>query len=274
MTHLDAGTYTLDLHDHSAFHNFHLSGPGVDVSTSVDAIEDKTFTVTLTDGTYFFNCDPHSSQMKGTFTVGKVTTPLPPAPPAAAAKLAAAIGPGSKATLRPLAGISAGKTIVTVRDTSATDGFRLSGPGARQDDQREVPRHGEVGGDALGGPLFVRQRSECQASQGVHDLGLTANRLRPHRGAGGAEAHLRSQRRAAPDQARRRAEAAGLHEAERDGGARSERLLRAELRRDPLRLRDSAAELADCLCQLGAVGAELAPDRLLVSGCHCESPPR
>ena len=129
VTHLDAGTYTLDLHDHSAFHNFHFSGPGVDVLTSVDGIENKTFTVTLTDGTYFFNCDPHSAQMKGRFTVGTVTTPLPPAPAPAAAKLAASIGPGSKATLRPLAGISAGKAVVTVRDTSVSDGFRLSGPG-------------------------------------------------------------------------------------------------------------------------------------------------
>jgi plastocyanin len=131
VTHLDAGTYTLVLHDHSAFHNFHFSGPGVDVLTSVDGIETKTFTVTLTDGTYFFNCDPHSSQMKGSFTVGTVSTPPPPVPtPApAATKLAASIGAGSKATLKPLAGLGAGKAVITVKDTSASDGFRLAGPG-------------------------------------------------------------------------------------------------------------------------------------------------
>lgn len=131
VTHLAAGTYTLNLSDHSAFHNFHFSGPGVDVLTSVDTIENKTFTVTLTDGTYFFDCDPHSSQMKGSFTVGTVTTPPPPVPvPAsAAAKLSASIAAGSKTTLKPLAGLSAGKAIITVRDASATDGFRLSGPG-------------------------------------------------------------------------------------------------------------------------------------------------
>jgi plastocyanin len=127
VTHLDTGTYTLDLRDHSSFHNFHFSGPGVDVSTSVDGIENKTFTVTLTDGTYFFNCDPHSSQMKGSFTVGTVSAPPPPAP--VATKLAGSIGPGSKATLKPLAGLSAGKAVITVRDTSASDGFRLAGPG-------------------------------------------------------------------------------------------------------------------------------------------------
>ena len=129
VSHLDAGTYTLNLHDHSAFHNFHFSGPGVDVTTSVDAVEDKTFTVTLTDGTYFFDCDPHSSQMKGSFTVGTVSTPPPPAPAPAAAKLAGSIGAGSKATLKPLAGLGAGKAVVTVKDTSASDGFRLAGPG-------------------------------------------------------------------------------------------------------------------------------------------------
>jgi len=129
VTHLDAGAYTLSLHDHSAFHNFHFSGPGVDVSTGVDSIENKTFTVALTDGTYFFNCDPHSAQMKGSFTVGAVLAPPPTTPAPAAAKLAASIGAGSKASLGPLAGLTAGKVIVTVRDGSASDGFRLSGPG-------------------------------------------------------------------------------------------------------------------------------------------------
>jgi plastocyanin len=129
VSHLDSGTYTLVLHDHSAFHNFHFSGPGVDVSTSVDGIENKTFTVTLSDGTYFFDCDPHSSQMKGSFTVGTVSTPPPPTAPPAAAKLAASIGRGSRATLRPLAGLAAGEAVITVKDASATDGFRLAGPG-------------------------------------------------------------------------------------------------------------------------------------------------
>ena len=79
ISHVDAGTYTLVLHDHSSFHNFHLSGPGVDVSSDIEATGDKTFTITLTDGTYFFQCDEHVAQMHGQFTVGAVTTP-PPAP--------------------------------------------------------------------------------------------------------------------------------------------------------------------------------------------------
>jgi hypothetical protein len=123
VTHLDAGTYTLVVHDRSAFHNFHLSGPEVNVTTDVDAVGDQTFTVTLVDGTYFFDCDPHSSQMKGSFTVGAVTTPPPPV------KLAASLSPTSKSALGPVAGLSAGKAVITVRDRSTKDGFRLAGPG-------------------------------------------------------------------------------------------------------------------------------------------------
>ena len=47
VKHLDPGAYSLVVHDHSSFHNFHLSGPGVDVTTDVDAIGDRTFTVTF-----------------------------------------------------------------------------------------------------------------------------------------------------------------------------------------------------------------------------------
>jgi hypothetical protein len=126
VTHLDPGTYTLTVHDHSDFHNFHLSGPGVDASTAIDFIGDQSFTVTFTDGTYFFNCDPHSSRMKGTFTVGTVAAPPPPAP---AVKLSGSIGPGGAFSLGPVGGLGAGRAVITVRDRSAGDGFRLAGPG-------------------------------------------------------------------------------------------------------------------------------------------------
>ena len=131
VKHLDAGTYTLVVHDHSSFHNFDFSGPGAAVSTEVDFIGDKTFTVTLGDGTYFFQCDPHSGQMHGKFTVGAVTAPTTTTPAPSATPLAAAIGPGDPgaASLRPTAGLSAGRYAITVNDRSATDGFRLSGPG-------------------------------------------------------------------------------------------------------------------------------------------------
>jgi plastocyanin len=44
-------------------------GDGVDVSTAVSGTGEKSFTVTLTPGTYTYVCDPHSSQMRGTLTV-------------------------------------------------------------------------------------------------------------------------------------------------------------------------------------------------------------
>jgi plastocyanin len=132
VKHLDAGTYTLVVHDHSAFHNFDLSGPGVAVTTDVDAVVDKTFTITLTDGTYFFQCDPHAAQMRGSFTVGSVTTTTTttptPTPAPAPTNVSASIA-GSASSFRPSSGLSAGTFAITVNDRSATDGFRLSGPG-------------------------------------------------------------------------------------------------------------------------------------------------
>jgi len=135
VTHLDAGTYTVLLRDHSAIHNFDLNGPGVSVSTDITAIEDKSFTISLTDGTYFFVCDAHPVQMKGSFTVGSVqsttttTTTSTPPPPPTATKLTGAVGPGAKLSLKPTSGLAAGKAKFTISDASASDGFKLSGPG-------------------------------------------------------------------------------------------------------------------------------------------------
>jgi plastocyanin len=64
-----AGKIRLVVSDKSDFHNFHLSGPGVNVKTSVPTVGSKTFTVTLKKGTYRFVCDPHASTMKGSFRV-------------------------------------------------------------------------------------------------------------------------------------------------------------------------------------------------------------
>jgi plastocyanin len=70
VTTLTPGDYTLEIKDLSTIHNFHLTGPGgVDVSSSVGETEDKDYKVTLQDGTYNYVCDPHASQMSGSFTV-------------------------------------------------------------------------------------------------------------------------------------------------------------------------------------------------------------
>ena len=66
---LAAGTYSLAIKDESSLHNFHLTGAGVDKTTSIGDTGTVTFSVTFTPGTYTFVCDPHSSQMHGKFTV-------------------------------------------------------------------------------------------------------------------------------------------------------------------------------------------------------------
>jgi plastocyanin len=41
----------------------------VNKATTVSFMGNKTFRVTLKKGTYRYQCDPHSSQMNGRFTV-------------------------------------------------------------------------------------------------------------------------------------------------------------------------------------------------------------
>lgn len=69
VTKLKAGTYVFKIADKSNIHNFHLKGPGVDKKTAVGFTGTVTWKLKLTKGTYKFVCDPHSSFMKGSFTV-------------------------------------------------------------------------------------------------------------------------------------------------------------------------------------------------------------
>jgi plastocyanin len=70
VTTLKAGAYVFKISDKSSQHNFHLTGPGVNKTTSVGGTGSKTWTVKLKKGTYKFVCDPHASFMKGSFKVG------------------------------------------------------------------------------------------------------------------------------------------------------------------------------------------------------------
>jgi plastocyanin len=63
-----AGAIKLVVTDKSDVHNFHLTGPGVNVKTSVPKLGVSAFSITLKPGTYKFICDPHPF-MKGSFTV-------------------------------------------------------------------------------------------------------------------------------------------------------------------------------------------------------------
>jgi plastocyanin len=66
---LKAGTYTIKVEDKANIHNFHLIGPGLNKSTTVPFKGTQTWTIKLKAGTYKYQCDPHMSQMHGTFKV-------------------------------------------------------------------------------------------------------------------------------------------------------------------------------------------------------------
>jgi plastocyanin len=128
VKHLDPGTYTLLVHDLSEEHNFHLSGPGVDVATDITFVGDKTFTITVKDGNYSFVCDFHPSRMVGSFTAGNAPPPTttgssPPAP----RPLTLRVGPGR--TLAAPTKLSAGRYAITAKDASAADNLHLKGAG-------------------------------------------------------------------------------------------------------------------------------------------------
>jgi hypothetical protein len=62
------GTYTIQAVDDSGAHNFHLTGPGVDVGTTIGGIQSPTWTVTLQPGAHYrFQCDDHPDFMYGAF---------------------------------------------------------------------------------------------------------------------------------------------------------------------------------------------------------------
>ncbi len=63
------GTYELLVDDKASSHNFHLTGPDVDIATDVAGTGPSTFEVTLVAGTYTFVCDPHAGTMNGSLTV-------------------------------------------------------------------------------------------------------------------------------------------------------------------------------------------------------------
>ena len=138
VTDLPAGTYTIEVRDQSINHNFHLSGPGVDQRTDVEAVETVTWTVTLQDrARYTFVCDPHNTVMRGSFTVGG-GPPTPPPPPAARPPLLiATVGPGATISLRTSRGarvtrLKAGRYRIQVRDRSNRHNFHLSGRGVNK----------------------------------------------------------------------------------------------------------------------------------------------
>lgn len=140
---LDPGQVELTVDDRSDEHNFHLFGPGVDVTTTVEEIGVRTFSVTLRDGAYTFVCDPHAADMRGSFNVGAAPPPPPtptptprPTPSAkVGARLSLTVGPGFTISLKTLTGkrvtvLRPGVYTVVARDRSAIHNARLRGAGA------------------------------------------------------------------------------------------------------------------------------------------------
>jgi len=133
---ISAGTYSIEVRDHSDMHNFHLTGPGVDESTSVAFVGTTTWTVTLRDKEqYRYVCDPHSTSMRGSFTTGGGPAPSPPPPPPASrtTTLFATVGPSATISLRTRGGrrvsrVRHGRYRIVVRDRSSMHNFHLRGP--------------------------------------------------------------------------------------------------------------------------------------------------
>lgn len=73
VTHLAAGSYTVNVNDISDQHNFRLRGPnGLEMRTDIWTVDPQVWTgLEFVDGLYHFNCE-HHAQMFGDFTVGNV----------------------------------------------------------------------------------------------------------------------------------------------------------------------------------------------------------
>ncbi len=155
ITNLAPGSYELVVDDKATEHNFHLTGPGVNVSTEVDFVGQQTFQITLSEGTYNYICDPHATRMKGAFTVGTATNPPPPSPPASpqsppapvGAQLTLTVGPGFTITLRTKAGravrtLRPGGYVIVARDRSASHNAHILGAGVNK--RTTVPFVGAV----------------------------------------------------------------------------------------------------------------------------------
>ncbi|MDH4103715.1 MAG: plastocyanin/azurin family copper-binding protein [Thermoleophilia bacterium] len=140
VTKLDPGTYDIEVEDEADVHNFHLRGPGVDRSTSVAGEGKELWTVEFTDGTYTYVCDPHASQMKGSFVVGNP----PKQPPSSGSggggvvtsktKLVLTSGPGFVITLKAGGGktvkkMKRGTYTIVVRDRSPIHNAHVVAPG-------------------------------------------------------------------------------------------------------------------------------------------------
>src|SRR5580765_6688489 len=121
VTQLAPGTYDIAVSDRSEAHNFHLKGPGVDMSTPIGEKQETTWTVTIGEGRYTYVCDAHASQMRGYFLAGAITP----------TSFSASVGPKKSISFRPKSALP-GPAVITVNDLSKTDNLHLTGPGVNK----------------------------------------------------------------------------------------------------------------------------------------------
>jgi hypothetical protein len=127
---LTAGSYTLLVHDLAEIHDFHLAnkpdGERLNLTSGIEFVGDKTFSIELTPGRYAYACSPHWEIMNGSFTVVPASTP--PASPTARRALTAGVTQGGALTLSSKR-VAPGAYRIIVRDRSKTRNFHLMGPG-------------------------------------------------------------------------------------------------------------------------------------------------
>jgi plastocyanin len=151
VTQLQEGEYSIEVHDESASHNFHLTGPGVNQSTEVSWSGTVTWSVNFAAGSYRFQCDPHNDFMNGSFIVGSAPPPAPPPPPPPSGErvLTGFVGPGYDIGLRDSSGnevngreIPAGTYRIEIYDYSSIHNFELKGDNF--DEETDVSLTGHV----------------------------------------------------------------------------------------------------------------------------------
>lgn len=135
------GSYRILVDDQANDHNFHLQGPGVDMSTGTEQVGSATWNVTFQNNSrYVYQCDTHAAEMNGAFVVGTPTGTSPGSTtpstgpghttptPISMGSLTASVN-GSTAKLlfgvKRAASLKAGSYRVTVTDSSAKAGFKL-----------------------------------------------------------------------------------------------------------------------------------------------------
>jgi hypothetical protein len=135
------GTYKILVDDLAPDHNFHLLGPGVDLSTGTEQVGSVTWTATFqNNSSYVFQCDTHAAEMTGMFVVGHPasTTTGPTASPtttlnsghptpivgtlasSVSSTAATLVSGGKRVSL-----LKAGMYRLTITDSSRTAGFEL-----------------------------------------------------------------------------------------------------------------------------------------------------